>query len=276
MKLGAPTQFREAAQARAVKRLLPTSLSSDELMEIGEKIRERSMFMARVADTRILSDVHSWVSGLVEGETNPATVRWELKEKLKELDYRPAPGQQGTIRDLSTDQRLNLTIKTNIEMAQGYGQYAQGQDEIILDAYPAQELIRVVDSAVKRDWYARWEAAGGTISPGMPEGLPIEEGMQGRLIAAKDNEIWTKLGPFGLPYPPFDFNSGLTVQDVDRATAEELGIIEVGQAIEAQDRGFSDEGTEINVAEMSPAIQQELIANLPGDYKLSDGVLVKA
>jgi len=66
---------------------------------------------------------------------------------------------------------------TNLQQAQGYGHWAQGQDPAVLDQWPAQELIRVQETRVQRDWAARWASAGGTF-------------FDGRMIALKNDPIW--------------------------------------------------------------------------------------
>ncbi len=251
MTFNDPSPFREALQSRAVKKLMPTPLSSAELMRLEASVRERAMFSARVMNEEFLQRARNLIDGLLnparvtrpdgsratEG-VDPASARLELKQFLRSINYQPEPDQAGTIQDLRTDARLNLILRTNVEMAQGYGRWAQGQDEALLDAWPAQELVRVIDRAQKRNWYARWRAAGGKIFPGQPEGLALVEGMEGRCIALKNDPVWEALSAFGQPYPPFDFNSGVDVADVARAEAIDLGLIDLETRIEPQTRGF--------------------------------------
>jgi hypothetical protein len=37
----------------------------------------------------------------------------------------------------------------------------------------------------------------------------------------------------GNPYPPFAFNSGMWTEDVDRATAEDVGVLAAGAQVVA-------------------------------------------
>jgi hypothetical protein len=60
------------------------------------------------------------------------------------------------------------------------------------------------------------------------------------MIALKNDPIWTKISRFGLPYPPFDFNSGMDLQDVDRDEATQLGLIDRDTQIAPDKRGFND------------------------------------
>ena len=231
-----PMPFAEALESRAVRTSLPTSLSSARLREIDRELLVRSNFSARTFNVEYLDDVNRVINQLVDGEIDQATGRMALKSTMERLGGPEAVGEQGVgLRDLGSDARLNLILETNTEMAQGYGHYVQGQDTAILDQWPAQELIRVIEpQGTPRDWPERWEAVGG-------------EFYDGRMIARKDSDIWQRLGSDfadGLqnPYPPFAFNSGMDVQDIRRSEAEQLGVLTADATVRpAPDKGFNDE-----------------------------------
>jgi hypothetical protein len=233
MILSEPIPFRDALQSRAVKKVLPTNLTSAELMQLDAAIREKAMFSAQTLLEDYLKDISKKVETIlnpvsVDGRTegmDTATARLQLKEQLRSLGYSPDPDKRGTIEDLSSDQRINLVLKMNVEMAQGYGDWRQSQDPAVLDQFPAQELFRGEDRKEPRDWMTRWRGAGGQL-------------YGGRMIALKNDPIWTELSAFGLPYPPFDFNSGMWVRDVDRDEAVQLGLIDQDTQIQPQSRGF--------------------------------------
>jgi hypothetical protein len=86
-------------------------------------------------------------------------------------------------------------------------------DADVVEAFPAQELVRISPRQVPRDWPRRWREAGGKLQE------------DGRMIALKTDGIWKRLSRFGNPYPPFDFRSGMGVEDIDRAEAEALGLL---------------------------------------------------
>lgn len=264
-----PIPFEEALQSRQVKALLPTTLSSGELMEIAPDLRERSMFSARTVNAEHLQRISDKIDTILnpvseDGRTvglDWATARLELKQGLRSDGYLPDPDQFGTLKDLSSDVRLNTIIKTNVEMAQGYGQFAQGQDEAVLDQWPAQELFRAEGRKVPRDWESIWREHGG-------------ESFGGRMIALKDDPIWTEISAFGLPYPPFDFGSGMWVRDIDRTEAESLGLLNADQRVEPQSRGFNAD------LQMTPAVRDEalmsaLMQDVGDKYSLTDGVLTR-
>ncbi|MBR0198127.1 MAG: hypothetical protein IJQ34_08330, partial [Kiritimatiellae bacterium] len=64
------------------------------------------------------------------------------------------------------------------------------------------------------DWPKRWQKAGGKIFPG------------GRMIALKDDPVWVKLSVFDNPFPPFDWGSGMGLEDIGRKEAVKLGLID--------------------------------------------------
>lgn len=248
-----PQPFREALRSRAVKAILPTHLGSDELMALDVALRERSMFAARILNEDFLDRAGRLVTQIIEGSGGsraeaglPAMdlpqARAALKDFLASIDWQPAAGDEGTIKDLRTDQRLDLILKTNTDMANGYGQWVQGQDPRVINAWPAQELVRRIDRVEKRNWYERWRAAGGTIYRGKPPGQPLVQGVsEGRCIALKDDPIWEAISVFGQPYPPFDFNSGIRLRDVSRREAIELGVIDERTRVTPQTRPFEAE-----------------------------------
>lgn len=233
-----PLPFRDALDSREVRSILPTEFRTQLLQQLPAQIRERAFFSAGVTNAEFLDRANTAIDDLVSGTVDRATKRLELKRVLASLGYSPVPGEEDSLTDLSSDERLNLILDTNLEMAQGYGRFAQGQDPEILDQWPAQELVRVIDSEKKRDWPARWDRAGGEFF-----GL--------RMVALKNDPIWTRISRFGTPYPPFDFNSGMDVQDVDREEAIALGLIDRDTELLPQDRGFNAD------LQASPQIRSE-------------------
>lgn len=244
--------FREAIQALVKKRLLPTDMGSADLRALEAGVRRQSLFSARTTIESYLDDIKATVESILDpkqvarvqedGTTrkvtegfNPATARQNLREQLRALGYQPNADEAGTIKDLSSDARINLVIKTNTEMAQGAGQFVQ-QNAFAetVDAYPALELFRLEERKDPRDWAQRWRIAAQVA--GDPKAAGVLE-FTGRMVALKASRIWQELGDgaggyddtLGNPYPPFAFNSGMFTEEVARASAEQLGLIEPGQ-----------------------------------------------
>lgn len=260
MILTAPMPFHEALDAREVKVLLPTELRTDLLQTLSPQVRERAMFSAGVTSAETLQEFSDAIGDLATGRVDRATKRANLKRFLEKKGYAPAEGERGSLTDLSSDARLNLILETNLEMAQGYGRWVQGQDPAILDQWPAQELVRVRDAREPRPWLTIWQDAGGTVFPG------------NRMIALKNDRIWMRISRFGLPYPPFDFNSGMDVQDIDRDEAMALDLIDRDTELFPQSRDFNqDLQATPDVREES--LRQELEEQLAGVASFVDGVL---
>lgn len=268
MLFDSPIPFAEALDARKVKALLPTELSSGELARIEPEILEHGMFMARNTHAGSLQAASDLIDNLLTPHTelrdgkpytaglDPATARLEFKKYLGQEGYAPSPEDEGTIKDFSSDARINLVLKMGVESAQGYGSWKQGQDVDVLDAFPCLELFRAEAREVPRDWIVRWQAAGGRL-------------FGGRMIAKKNSPIWVEISAFGNPYPPFDYNSGMWTRDVSRSEAIALGVIAPATKIKPQDRGFNDD------LQLTPDIRSEALvtALVDAGYQFVKGVL---
>ncbi|HYE30538.1 MAG TPA: hypothetical protein VEH27_03855 [Methylomirabilota bacterium] len=270
MILTKPMPFKEAVASREVKRLMPTTLKARELLKLAPEIRERAVFSARVTNAQFLTRVQEEITKLVTGVspgpgqyTNPTTIRAGLKQLLEQLDYKPEEGKEGTIEDLSSDRRLDLITEMNERDARGYGYWKQGQDAALINEWPAQEFLRVYAREQERlDWPQRWVAAGGKV-------------YGGRMIARKDDPVWVRLSVFGKPYPPFDFGSGMGVQDIDREEAIRLGVIEPDAQIVTQDRGFNEE-VSASFASADPEMRAAIEESMEGAFAFQGDVLTWA
>jgi len=233
--LDAPMLFREAVGKLIGQSLMPTNLGSAELMQMDAAVRERSFFSARNMFEDVLGGMKEKIATIlnpVQADGRPATVgldlataRTQIRELLQSVGYNPG-NLAGTIQDLGSDQRIRLVLDMNVQAAQGFGQWRAGQDETILDAFPAQELYRAEGRKEPRNWRERWSEAGG-------------EFYGGKMIALKNDDIWTAISAVtGQPYPPFDYNSGMSIRDVSRSKAIKYGLIDQDTRIEPERRSF--------------------------------------
>lgn len=234
----------DAAQIFALKKILPTDLSTEEIRVIIGELRAQSFFSARTTDEYLLQLYKDKIAGILnpvakEGEAttqfSPAYVRQAIKEFLTEVGYQPEEDEAGTIKDLSSDARINLVVKTNTQLAQGQGMWIANQRAAILDEWPGQELFRAEGREKPRDWLMRWRLAGAQTGDPIGTGWTITPGE--RMIALKNHPIWDWIGSSQLfkdaldvVWPPFAFNSGMWVRDVDRLTMEKFGLMTKGQA----------------------------------------------
>lgn len=238
-----PKPFREAMQANEVRTLLPTDLDSAWLAELEPEILIRARFSAKVRSAEHLSVLDDAVNDITAGKIDFATAKLRLHQFLKRSGYRPDPEHEGGLQDFSSDKRIDLQLRVNVQQGQGYGAWIQGQDADLLDAFPAQEFLRVEGRAKPReDWPERWIAAGGPKTSAWP-----------RMIALKDDPCWVNLSRFGTPYPPFDFGSGKGVRNIPRREAEALGLITRDQIPQPQDLGFNDD------LQATPAVRSQLL-----------------
>ncbi|MDF3058024.1 MAG: hypothetical protein K0R17_2239 [Rariglobus sp.] len=216
MIFGRAIPFREALASQEARRWLPTGLGSVDLAKLDADLLRRSMFSAKVADFAHLDEVGTGISDVLSGRLDVATARLRIKQHLWRTGYQAPPEKEGGLEDFASDRRVNLQIETNVEMMRGLGNHIQGQQEDVLDMWPAQELVRVIDSRDKRDWNKRWLAAGGPRTDAWP-----------RMIALKTDPVWVALSRFRNPYPPFDWGSGMGLEDRTRREAMALGLIDL-------------------------------------------------
>jgi len=131
-------------------------------------------------------------------------------------------GDSGSLTDLGSVKRLSLIWDFQNADAHAFASYKAGMDPDILDAFPAQRLVRVESRRVPRQWLQRWGAAGAAVG---------WNGASSRtMVALKTSPIWAKLSRFERPWPPFDFNSGMGLEDVDRQEAEDLKLLPKGES----------------------------------------------
>lgn len=265
MLFSRPTTFQEAIAYLRQQRLLPTSLSAAELARLDASVRVRGVFSARTTMGEHLQVIRDQALAMADGKTDLATAKLELKKSLQRLGYRPAEGEQGTLTDLSSERRRELVVRMNTRLAQGYGQWKQGQDPAYLAAWPCKELVREQVRKEPRGlpwWERRFIEAGGTL-------------YGGRIIARKDSPVWRKLSIFGLPYPPYDYGSGMGDEDVSAAEAIALGVIGPDDVIEPDTTELND-GLEARPQITDPELQEAVRRDLGDAFQWVDGVLKAA
>lgn len=276
---GEGDEFREAIEARDVKSAVPSGMSSKEWREVSAGLRERALFSARVVDAGFLQSIDDQARLIIDGETNPATARWKLKQYLDAVGYETTPEAAGTITDFGSDARLDLIVRTNAQMAQGYGWFAQGQSEAVLDEWPCQELVRTGTRKTPRDWEERWMAACTEAEDADAQRVFDETG---RMVARKDSGVWQAIADgaggyedtLGQPYPPYAFNSGMGVRDIDRDEGMQLRLIGRDDQIEPQTRGFNDD-LALTPDVRGEELRQALLDDLGDGYEFQGEELVR-
>ena len=248
MVFDTPVPFREAVRQLAAKKLIPTSMTSQQLQQVNKEIMRRSFTSAQTTIEGLLERYKKGVMSIINPEQvaregaefpvtegfNPASLRGFVKDYLGEIGYTPNEEEEGSITDLSSDKRIDLVVKTNVQLAHGAGRFIQqNNDADVVDLWPALELVRFESREHPRDWEHRWTIAAQVAGDAVAAGILDKTG---RMVALKSSGIWQALGdaPDGLgnPYPPFAFNSGMWTEEIDRQEAEELGLLESGEKAE--------------------------------------------
>ena len=223
-----------------VKDLLPTSLGSDEIREqFAREILQRSVFTARMESARYLAKIRDVCTDLAAGLVNAAEARAVLLNELSRMGYNTTD-DDGKVANPVSQKRLDLILDTQRWMAASVARLSLETEDTI-DQFPAWELTRADAPAKPReDWPARWNAAGNSVGwEGARKGIYYGSGVGIGFVALKSSPIWAALGSgvggfrdaIGNPYPPFAFGSYMDWVDVDRETAEQLGLIKPGQTV---------------------------------------------
>lgn len=284
----APVRWADGLRRLSARTELPTSLGSRDLQKLSADLKRWSTFSAKVEDARALQMINHVVGKIIGGvgpEDEAARAAGEralqlsipearrmLKETFQALGVEATdPDHVGTLQDPQSDPRLNLILRTQEELAHGYGTYIATQDEDLLDLWPCWELVRVSPSRIQRGYRA---GVGGSIQrvPGdsWPERFVRAGGelYQGRMIAVKDSIVWERLGDpdlfddaLGNPYPPFAFNSNMDVRDVDREEAEQLGVIKKAAPAPKPRMRSVNEDLHASAQNFEPALRSALEAD---------------
>jgi hypothetical protein len=276
MLFSSPVQFQEALDSLRARALLPTSASSAQLAELPAQIRSRSIFSARTINAGYLQEMKNLTDQLLQGGRytpvgdyipgsymEPATMRLKLKEALKSISYDPAQigAEFGTLKDLGSDPRLNLIIQMQSDSAWGFGKFIRDQDPAALEAAPAQELFRAEARREPRNWPARWMDAGGEFYG------------SGRMIALKNDPIWSDISAFGQPYPPFDYGSGMWVRDILRPEALALGVIDPDQTVQPSNIQPFNDGFQSSIDGLDSDLQAAVVDSMGDIATFVDGIL---
>ncbi|MCD8062503.1 MAG: hypothetical protein LUE13_09240 [Akkermansiaceae bacterium] len=138
------------------------------------------------------------------------------------------------LRDLRSCRRLQLIFDTQVEQANSYGQFLEGQDEDILDIWPCWKFVRVRP----------------VMSP-----RPYHDAALGQIRRKDDLDFWLSLNrDFNVPWGPWGFNSGCGTEDVDRAEAEAAGAIKSSDKVKPIVKDFNDR-LQQSVADLGPDVR---------------------
>jgi hypothetical protein len=244
---------------------LPTSASSAELARLPAVLRQQALFSARLNLADPVAEIGSSIKGILDGKKSMSQSRQDIRAALDAAGYRVAgtsPEKPGALTDHTSRSRLDLILTQNVRFARGYGARAASMNPDRLNLWPAQDLVRVMSRKVPRTtWKQRWQEAGGELA-------------QGRMVALKTSPIWENLSVFGLPYPPFDFGSGMGLMEIDRDEAISLGLLRDDDTLTPEEIPFPAT-TEANLPDVAgvPALQAAIAKVFGSGATFQDGVL---
>ena len=206
-----------AAEKMLEKELVASGLNSREWEIVQAGLRDRAFFSSRVESVRFLQEARDRLVDLLSSARNEdgaLTSRAQLVSDFMRSarDQGIATGKGG-LTDPGSAPRAKVIVDTNAGLARGYAGFVAGSTKGARMAYPAQELVRLEERRQPRDWASRFKAAGGELRGG-------------RMVALKDDSVWARLSRFGTPYPPFDYDSGMGLDDVSFEECVSLGLLQ--------------------------------------------------
>lgn len=260
---------RAAVEKFETRKATPSSMSSAEWERVAPAIREKCFFSARVNDAETLGKMRELIGKAVDtAKRNPSEALVSPEKFISEMkSYLRGRGYavDGTaLTDIASRRRLGLIYKMNYDEAREFAKYSRGQDSDALYIYPAQEFLRVEPRRVPRtDWQTRWRAAGGRI-------------YGGRMIALKSSPVWQNLSRFDRPYPPYDFGSGMGVEDVDRDEAIELGLLPKDEPVD-EIPDFDDAlEAEVSLERIPEDLVKDIVAKTPNCEIRGDKLVMRS
>lgn len=250
----------EALAHHGAKTPVGSVLRSRQWAAMPLALRQRAQASAGVESARYVQRIQDGIQGVLsreEGWDRSRVIR-DLMQIAEREGLRPTGDDRGGLLDPGSERRTELIYAMQTGQAYGHAEWRTGQDPDALDAAPAWELVRWEDRQVPRDWTKRWLDAGGRL-------------YGGRMIALKTDPVWERISRFGVPWPPFDFGSGMGVDDVLRPEAEALGVLPPdAPAPEPVEADFNAR-LEASANGLGPELRQNLVSlfgpqvNIDGD-----------
>ena len=250
-------------------------LKSRDWADVPLALRERAQFSATITSAKLLQAIQDRLQAQIAlqrerlADDKAATFdRSSFIDAIRDLAEAEGlaptdPAKQGTIQDITSIPRLGLIFDIQTQQATGYARWKLDQSPGALIAFPAWRLVRERAAKVPRDWSARWAEAG--------EAIAWQDALPAPWVALKTSPIWAQLSRFNTPWPPFDFNSGMGVEDVDYDEAVSLGLLKAGELPKPTgERDFNDQ-LHASVTNLDPDLITHLKQVFGRQIKIQDG-----
>lgn len=215
--------WKAAVDRTSTKTVVGSRLRSAEWAQMPIALREGAFFSAGVENVRVLSVMREKLTtaakqirtdGLLQ---NRARFVADMRNLLG-----AAPGDSGRLTDLTSVKRLELIWNFQQADAHGFAARKADLDPDVMDAYPAYRLVRLESRRVPREWMTLWGIAGAKVN--------WVGASRTEMVALKTSPIWIEISRFRRPWPPFDYGSGMGLEDVDRDETEQLELLPKGEA----------------------------------------------
>jgi hypothetical protein len=267
MQFIAPIKFEDAIRKLGARSPIGAQLSSRQWSAVPVALRERALWSATIESVRFGQDLQNNLTDFLEGNRDPDTgalkigSRAKFIEEMRRLAIAQGLGpldeeDLGTIKDITSEKRLGLIFDINTKAAQSFGDRKQGLDPDVLEEFPAQRFIRVVD---------------------VKEPRQSHEGFEGQVALKTDLAFWLRINQdFGVPWGPWGWGCGHDVEDVDRAESNALGLTQPGEQVGSDaPRGPSEDFNEhlqASVKNLAPEMIAFLRQNFGNQIQIQNGV----
>lgn len=237
------------------KAVLPTELRTREFARLPLWIKEQSFFMAGVMEAELAGAFQRAAQAVLDGKMGEAEATRIIREGLEKSGYKPQPGQEGTIKDLTSVHRQLINLRTNVALANGWVNDAKRRQSA--NIMPALKLVRGRNANEPRLWQTKlWpEAVAASGSKASPD----------RMAALIDDPIWLYLSDFGVPYTPLKWGSGMNQVAVFKGQAREWGLLPPkGKPPEVKPPESLNSTLEVAADQIPPEKRKETLEKLDG------------
>jgi hypothetical protein len=251
MQFVKPAPFTEAVDKLDSKTVVGSGLNSEQWSNVPLALRERGFFSSQIESVRFLQRGRDSLADFLQGNRETldngqtALKTGSRADFIKQMqDFAIAegmgpldPADEGSIKDIRTERRLGLIFDVQTRQAQDYGYWKQGMDVDVLNAYPAQRFIRETPVKEPRDYHQLHENE----------------------VQLKTNlGFWMALNhDFKVPWGPWGWGCGHTVEDVDRAEAVRIGLLKPDQEVKPADLDFNEK-LQASVQNIDPDLKAQL------------------
>lgn len=250
-----PMPFTDALDYLRDKQAVGSAMDTAAWREVPDAIRTKAFFSATLTSAQVARRMQDYIDDFLSQDRDvndkgqeffSSQGRAEFVAKFRQMMIDEGFGHvlpdgsidpdinDNDLRDLRSCRRLQLIFDTQVEQANSYGQFLEGQDEDILDIWPCWKFVRVRP----------------VMSP-----RPYHEAALGQMRRKDDLEFWLSLNrDFNVPWGPWGFNSGCGTEDVDREEAEAAGAIKPSDKVKPIVKEFNDR-LQQSVAGMGPDVR---------------------